>query len=133
MKASQMQKSEGGGDDGFVRRCPWPLWVLVHELSLLSINVSGVQVGGAFVDDPLADMRIVAMVQGRRQQNLKATTLRSYAEAIGKESGQAEPEPARLIMPMIQRFMATDRAFGKVRKGASRQISAASDGAVRSG
>jgi len=59
--------------------------------------------------------------------------LRSYAEAIGRETGQVGPEPARLIMPMIQRFMATDRAFGKVRKGASRQISAASDGAVRSG
>jgi hypothetical protein len=59
--------------------------------------------------------------------------LRSYAEAIGRESGQAGPEPARLIAPMIQRFMATDRAFGKVRKGASRQISAAFDGAARSG
>jgi hypothetical protein len=59
--------------------------------------------------------------------------LRSYAEAIGRESGQVGPEPARLIVPMIQRFMATDRAFGKVRKGASRQISAASDGAARSG
>jgi len=59
--------------------------------------------------------------------------LRSYAEAIGRESGQAGPEPARLIAPMIQRFMATDRAFGKVRKGASRQMSTASDGGARSG
>ncbi|MDR3472411.1 MAG: DUF2274 domain-containing protein [Devosia sp.] len=59
--------------------------------------------------------------------------LRSYAEAIGRESGQVGLVPARLIVPMIQRFMATDRAFGRVRKGASRQISPASDGTARSG
>jgi hypothetical protein len=39
----------------------------------------------------------------------------AYAEAIGRESGQAAPEPAKLIMPMIQRFMATDRGFAKAR------------------
>jgi hypothetical protein len=40
----------------------------------------------------------------------------AYAGAIGRETGQAAPEPAKLIAPMIERFMATDRAFGKVRK-----------------
>lgn len=40
----------------------------------------------------------------------------AYAEAIGQEGGQAAPEPAKLIPPMIQRFMATDRAFAKARK-----------------
>lgn len=43
----------------------------------------------------------------------------AYAEAIGREGGQAAPEPAKLIAPMIQRFMATDRAFGKVRRNGS--------------
>ena len=42
--------------------------------------------------------------------------LAAYAEAIGRESDQAAPEPARLIAPMLQRFMATDRAFAKVRR-----------------
>lgn len=41
--------------------------------------------------------------------------LTAYAEAIGKENGQPIPAPAKLIAPMIQRFMATDRAFAKVR------------------
>lgn len=41
--------------------------------------------------------------------------LAAYAEAIGRESGQAAPDPAKLIAPMIQRFMATDRGFAKVR------------------
>jgi hypothetical protein len=40
----------------------------------------------------------------------------AYAGAIGRETGQAAPEPAKLIAPMIERFMATDRAFGTVRK-----------------
>ena len=40
----------------------------------------------------------------------------AYAEAIGHEGGQAAPDPAKLIAPMVERFMATDRAFGKVRK-----------------
>lgn len=42
--------------------------------------------------------------------------LTAYAEAIGRQSGQAGPEPAKLIAPMIQRFMATDRGFAKVRR-----------------
>ena len=50
---------------------------------------------------------------------LPATVHRSlvaYAEAIGREVGQGAPEPAKLIAPMIERFMATDRAFGKARR-----------------
>lgn len=39
-----------------------------------------------------------------------------YAEAIGRASGQPAPDPARIVAPMIERFMATDRAFAKVRK-----------------
>ncbi|AEQ52777.1 DUF2274 domain-containing protein [Pelagibacterium halotolerans] len=40
----------------------------------------------------------------------------AYAEVLGRETGQAVPDPAKLIGPMIQRFMATDRAFGKARR-----------------
>jgi hypothetical protein len=50
---------------------------------------------------------------------LSAATHRNlvaYAEAIAREGGQAAPEPAKLIGPMIERFMATDRVFRKVRK-----------------
>jgi len=43
--------------------------------------------------------------------------LAAYAEAMGRVSGQTTPEPARLIVPMIQRFMATDREFAKARRG----------------
>jgi hypothetical protein len=40
----------------------------------------------------------------------------AYAEAIGRESGQPAPDPAKIVAPMIERFMATDRAFASTRK-----------------
>ncbi|ARP98039.1 DUF2274 domain-containing protein [Pseudorhodoplanes sinuspersici] len=45
--------------------------------------------------------------------------LLAYADAIGRETGQAAPDPARLVAPMIEKFMATDRAFARTRKGKS--------------
>lgn len=43
--------------------------------------------------------------------------LGAYAEVLSRMSGQPVPEPAKLIVPMIERFMATDRAFAKARRG----------------
>lgn len=40
----------------------------------------------------------------------------AYAKVLSGETGQAVTEPAKLIGPMLARFMATDRAFGKLRK-----------------
>jgi len=42
----------------------------------------------------------------------------AYAEALGRESGQAV-EPAKLVAPMLARFMATDRGFHAARRSAS--------------
>ena len=40
----------------------------------------------------------------------------AYAEVLSRTTGQPAPEPARLIAPMVERFMATDRAFAKARR-----------------
>lgn len=40
----------------------------------------------------------------------------AYAEILGRENGQAIGDPAKLITPMLVRFMATDRAFAKTRR-----------------
>ncbi|TIS98032.1 DUF2274 domain-containing protein [Mesorhizobium sp.] len=40
----------------------------------------------------------------------------AYAELLGRETGQTVADPAKLIAPMIQRFMVTDRAFAKSRR-----------------
>ena len=39
----------------------------------------------------------------------------AYAEALARETG-AFLEPVKLIAPMLERFMATDRAFSKARR-----------------
>ncbi|MFT9113834.1 MAG: DUF2274 domain-containing protein [Acetobacter malorum] len=40
----------------------------------------------------------------------------AYAEILGRGPGQAPTDPTRLIVPMLERFMATDRGFAKARK-----------------
>jgi hypothetical protein len=42
--------------------------------------------------------------------------LLAYAEAVSNQSGQPVGDPIRLIVPMLTRFMATDRAFAKSRR-----------------
>ena len=44
-----------------------------------------------------------------------------YAEAIGQGPGRAVVEPAKLVPPMLARFMATDRAFATLRRARSKQ------------
>ncbi|NTA50692.1 DUF2274 domain-containing protein [Agrobacterium tumefaciens] len=39
-----------------------------------------------------------------------------YAEVLGRETDQPVLEAAKLIAPMIERFMATDRGFAKARR-----------------
>ena len=46
--------------------------------------------------------------------------LAAYAEALGHETGQPV-DPAKLIAPMLARFIASDRAFAKLRRTRSKQ------------
>ncbi|MGY3443466.1 MULTISPECIES: DUF2274 domain-containing protein [unclassified Bradyrhizobium] len=39
----------------------------------------------------------------------------AYAEALARENGQ-RIDPAKLIAPMLARFMATDRGFSKLKR-----------------
>ncbi len=41
-----------------------------------------------------------------------------YAEVLGRETGQPVADPAKLVGPMLARFMTADRAFGKARRQA---------------
>lgn len=42
--------------------------------------------------------------------------LTEYAELLGTEQGQTINDPVRLIVPMLERFIATDRGFTKGRR-----------------
>lgn len=63
---------------------------------------------------PLADDRPVKVtleLPASLHRDLKA-----YAEILARESGQPATEPVRLIVPMLQRFIETDRGFAKARQ-----------------
>jgi hypothetical protein len=64
---------------------------------------------GAIIDEK--PVRVTIELPGAVHRDLAA-----YAEALTKESGQPT-EPAKLIAPMLARFMATDRAFVRGRGG----------------
>jgi hypothetical protein len=40
----------------------------------------------------------------------------AYGRALARETGQSAIEPAKLVGPMLARFIATDRAFAKLRR-----------------
>ena len=42
--------------------------------------------------------------------------LAAYADLLARETGQSISDPAKLVAPMLARFMATDRAFAKARR-----------------
>ena len=40
----------------------------------------------------------------------------AYGEILGQEAGQGPIEPKKLVVPMLERFIATDRGFTKARR-----------------
>jgi hypothetical protein len=64
---------------------------------------------------PLEDETPVKMtldVPASTHRNLLA-----YAQAHAAQTGSKAAEPARLVVPMLDQFMASDRAFVRGRKG----------------
>ena len=39
-----------------------------------------------------------------------------YAEVLTRETGKPVADPIKLIVPMLERFIATDRGFAKARR-----------------
>lgn len=42
--------------------------------------------------------------------------LSAYAEVLARETGQPVADPVKLIVPMLERFIVTDRGFTKARR-----------------
>ena len=40
----------------------------------------------------------------------------AYAEVLARETGRPVTDPIKLIVPMLERFIATDRGFAKARR-----------------
>lgn len=69
-------------------------------------------------------VRLTVELEPRLHRDLLA-----YADCLGRETGQPV-EPIKLIAPMLQRFMASDRGFARAKKG--RGASAPADGGTSS-
>jgi hypothetical protein len=63
---------------------------------------------GAILDDKPVKLAVELSAQVHRD-------LTAYAELLSRETAQMV-EPAKLVAPMIERFMATDRAFSRSRR-----------------
>ena len=67
---------------------------------------------------PLADDKPVKL--GLELPAALHRDLVAYGEILGRANGQNPTPPARRIVPMLERFIATDRGFDKARRGATR-------------
>ena len=73
---------------------------------------------GALLDDK--PVRLTLELPAEVHRDLVA-----YAEIMGRDAGQPV-EPAKLVAPMLARFMAADRAFAKARRSTAPATSALS-------
>lgn len=64
---------------------------------------------GPLVDD--RPVKVSVELPGPLHRDLLA-----YAEVLAGETGQPVSDPVKLIVPMLERFMATDRGFTRSRK-----------------
>lgn len=64
---------------------------------------------GPLVDD--RPVKVSVELPGSLHRDLLA-----YAEVLARETGQPISDPVKLIVPMLERFMATDRGFVRSRK-----------------
>jgi hypothetical protein len=71
---------------------------------------------GAIADDKPVKLTVELSASVHRD-------LVAYGQALARETGQGAIEPAKLVAPMLARFMATDREFAKLRRAASEKVS----------
>lgn len=72
------------------------------------------KLGPLTVDKPV---KVTVELPGQLHRDLTA-----YAEVLARESGEPAVDPVRLIVPMLERFIATDRGFAKARREEDKKI-----------
>lgn len=64
---------------------------------------------GPIVDDKPVKLTVELPAQLHRD-------LTTYANVLSREQGTTITDPSRLIVPMLERFIATDRGFARAKK-----------------
>lgn len=67
---------------------------------------------GPIVEDK--PVKVTVALPGQLHRDLAA-----YAEALARESGLTAADLVKLIVPMLERFIATDRGFARARRGSA--------------
>ena len=62
--------------------------------------------------------RAESLENARKIENQLHRDLVAYGAVLARKTGQGSIEPAKLVAPMLARFIATDRAFAKLRRNA---------------
>lgn len=73
--------------------------------------MAGLKLGPLVEDKPV---RVTLELPGPVHRDLVR-----YAAVLGAQTGQAPVTPEKLVAPMLERFMATDREFAKARRGST--------------
>jgi hypothetical protein len=63
----------------------------------------------------MANLKLSAVPDDKPVKLTVHRDLVAYAEVLGRDTGRAL-EPAKLVAPMLARFMSTDRAFVRKRR-----------------
>lgn len=69
------------------------------------------KIGPLIEDKPV---KVTVELPGALHRDLVA-----YAEVLARETGQPAADPLKLIVPMLERFIATDRGFARARRAHS--------------
>ncbi len=85
--------------------------IVVEEAKLKKLKL------GAIADDKPVKLTLELSAAVHRD-------LLAYGQVLARETGQGPIEPAKLIGPMLARFMATDRVFAKARKAGAQSAKA---------
>src|SRR6267142_2634136 len=84
--------------------------------TLQAMKMTKLKIGSIEDDKPVSlTVKLPAMVY---------RDLTAYAEILKREGRQSTADPTTLVAPMLARFMATDRAFRKLRRGMQQKGSA---------
>ncbi len=84
--------------------------VAILSLHPLEADMAKLKLGSILDEKPV---QLTVELPVRLQRDLVA-----YGEILGREAGQGAIKPVRLIVSMLERFIATDRAFAKGRRAA---------------
>lgn len=76
------------------------------------MTVAKLKLGPIVEDKPV---KVTVELPGPLHRDLAA-----YAEVLARKSDQPVADPVRLIVPMLERFIATDRGFAKARRAGPR-------------